>query len=76
MTKEQQRIAQYGTTVLMFASGRDAVHPAGVTYEDIYMAMLDMYLRTNRYYTEDPSYDAEAIRRNTISSKTDNYKLH
>ena len=71
MTKEQQQIAQYGTTVLMFAEGRDKVHPAGVTYDDIYMAMLDMYLRTNRYYSEDPSYDPETLKRNAISSKVD-----
>ena len=71
MTKEQQQIAQYGTTILMFAEGRDKYHPAGVSYDDIYMAMLDMYLRTNRYYSDDPSYDPDTLKRNAISSKVD-----
>ena len=50
MTKEQQQIAQYGTTVLMFAEGREKYHPAGVTYDDIYMAMLD-FTKSNKART-------------------------
>ena len=71
MEKEKQRVAEYGTSLLMFASARDSVHPAGVTYEDVYMAMTDLYLRTNKYYSNDPSYDPEAIKRAGIENKID-----
>ena len=71
MDKDKTRVAEYGTSLLMFASGRDAVHPAGVTYEDVYMAMTDLYLRTARYYSEDPSYDPESIKRTGIQNKID-----
>ena len=71
MEKDKQRVAEYGTSLLMFASGRDAVHPAGVTYEDVYMAMTDLYLRTARYYSEDPAYDPETIKRTGIENKID-----
>ena len=71
MSKDQQRVAEYGTSLLMFAAGRDQVHPAGVTYEDVYQAMTDLYLRTSKYYTGDPSYDPETIKRTAIASKID-----
>ena len=71
MSKDQTRIGAYGTTMLLFASGRDSAHPAGVTYEDVYQAMTIYYLKAARYYSEDPSYDAENIKRMSISSKID-----
>ena len=71
MDKEKQRVAETGTSLLIFASGRDGDHPAGVTYSDVYRAMTDMYLRTFKYYSSDPSYDPESIKRNAISAKVD-----
>ena len=71
MEKDKQRVAEYGTSLLAFASARDSAHPAGVTYEDVYMAMTDLYLRTNKYYSSDPSYDPEAIKRAGIENKID-----
>ena len=71
MPKDAQRVAETGTSLLLFASARDAAHPAGVTYDDVYRAMLDLYLRTNKYYSNDPSYDPESIKRNGIASKVD-----
>ena len=71
MSKDQIRVAEYGTSLLVFLAGRDSVHPAGVTYEGIYQAMTDLYLRTNKYYQDDPAYDPDTIKHNTIASKID-----
>ncbi len=71
MTKDQTRIGEYGTTMLIFASGRDSAHPAGVSYEIVYQAMVDYYLKAARYYSEDPTYDPETLKRNAISAKVD-----
>lgn len=71
MTKDQIRVAEYGSTILLFLSQREWNHPAGVTYEGIYQAMTELYLRSNQYFKADPSYDATSYKYNSIVSKID-----
>jgi hypothetical protein len=42
-----------------------------MTYEDVYRAMNDTFLRTAKYYQNDPSYDAEGLKRTAAESKLD-----
>ncbi|MDD2492803.1 MAG: hypothetical protein PHY83_02545, partial [Bacilli bacterium] len=65
------RLAETGTQLYMMASQRDADHKPGMTYEDVYRAMNDTFLRTAKYYQNDPSYDAEGLKRTAAESKLD-----
>jgi len=65
------RLSETGTTLYMAASQRDSAHKPGMTYEDVYRAMNDTFLRTAKYYQNDPSYDAEGLKRTAAESKLD-----
>ncbi len=69
--KENTVVTYILESYLMFAGAREYKHPAGVTYEDIYRALENMYLSTIRLQESDPSFDADAIKRQTASSKLD-----
>lgn len=69
--KENTVVTYILESYLMFAGARDYAHPAGVTYEDIYRALENMYLQTIKLQESDPSFDGEAVRRQTASSKLD-----
>ena len=68
---ENVRLAETGTQLYLMASQRDAEHKPGMTYEDVYRAMNDTFLRTAKYYQNDPSYDAEGLKRTAAESKVD-----
>ncbi|MDD3122905.1 MAG: Ig-like domain-containing protein [Candidatus Izemoplasmatales bacterium] len=68
---EDTRLSETGTTLYMMASQRDGVHKSGMTYEDVYRAMNDTFLRTSKYYQNDPAYDAEGLKRTAAESKLD-----
>lgn len=71
VTLEQTRYSETGTTLYMMAGNREGNHKAGMTYEDVYRAMNDTFLRTSKYYQNDPTYDAEGLKRTAAESKLD-----
>ena len=56
--------------VYIMAAQREWVHGT-VTYEDVFRATQEMYLTTIRLHQADPSYDSEAIKRQSVSNKLD-----
>ncbi|HKM29888.1 MAG TPA: Ig-like domain-containing protein [Bacilli bacterium] len=65
------RLSETGTTLFMMASQRESGHKTGMTYEDVYRAMNDTFLRTAKYYENDPAYDAEGLKRTAAEAKLD-----
>ena len=71
VTKEKSFINGVGDSVYMMAEGRSVYYPTGVTYDDVYRAVIDMFINTTMNQAKDPTFDAEAIKRQAIEAKLD-----
>ena len=70
ISKENTYVNLIPGAVYIMAAQREWVH-GSVTYEDVFRATQEMYLTTIRLHQADPSYDAEAIKRQNVSNKLD-----
>ena len=68
--KEDTKIGVSGLSVLMYVAGRN--YPDGVTTEDVYRAVNDMFLNTVRNQQYDPQFDPEKEKRVLLRTKIDN----
>ncbi|HKM29889.1 MAG TPA: Ig-like domain-containing protein [Bacilli bacterium] len=68
---DKTRFSETGTILYMMAAQRDSGHKTGMSYEDVYRAMNDTFLRTAKYYENDPAYDAEGLKRTAAEAKLD-----
>ncbi|MFA5765606.1 MAG: Ig-like domain-containing protein [Bacilli bacterium] len=68
---EKTYINGVGDSVHMMAEGRETGYPAGVTYEGVYRAVIDMFINTTLNQKKDPTFDAEAIKRQSLEAKLD-----
>jgi uncharacterized protein YjdB len=60
-----------GDSVHMMAEGRETNYPAGVTYEGVYRAVIDMFINTTLNQKKDPTFDAEATKRQSLEARLD-----
>ena len=72
LNKEDARISQSEISLLMYTAGREAAYPAGVTLENVYYAMTEMYLRTIKNQENDPTFSAESVVYQSLSKRIDN----
>ena len=72
MAKEDTRISQNGLAFLMYNAGREHAYPDGVTLEGIYHAVNTLYIDTIKNQENNPSFDADTIIYNSLSSRLDN----
>ena len=69
MKKEESRVNFSGESVIMMLAGRQ--YPAGITSEEVYRAVQDMYLRTVNYMNDDPRFNAEDQKKAIVGTKVD-----
>ena len=69
--KDRSYVNAVGESCYMMASQRTYNHNAGMTYEDVFRAMQEMFLTTIKYQEQDASYDAEGIKQQVLSGKFD-----
>lgn len=69
VNKEDTKVNFSGESVMMMVAGRK--YPAGVNEEGVYRALQDVFLRTIDSMKNDPTYDSERIKRNSLTSKVD-----
>ena len=67
--KDQTRTNLTGNSQLVMVNNKS--HPAGVEYEGIYQAMIDMYLSTVKAMEADPLFDKEDILTNSLKGRVD-----
>ena len=70
LNKEYTRIGQNSLDVLLYVAGRN--YPAGVSVEEVYRAINEMFLNTIKYQQADPDFDAEVIKRTALQSRINN----
>ena len=69
VNKEDTKVNFSGESVLMMVEGKK--YPTGVDQEGIYRAVQDMYLRTMDEMKNDPLFDAEQKKRDSLKAKVD-----
>ena len=69
--KENTFVNYVDQDFFMMAGQREYNHPSGVTYEDIYRPIQEMFLRTIQLQESDPSYDPDLVRRQYASKLFD-----
>ena len=69
--KDRSYVNAVGESCYMMAGQRTYNHNAGMTYEDVFRAMQEMFLLTIKYQEQDASYDAEGLKAQVLSSKFD-----
>ena len=60
-----------GTDEVVWTIAAQRQRPTYVTEEDLYRLMVDYFYRVKKYQQEDPTFDAEAIRRQAVERKLD-----
>ncbi len=60
-----------GTDEVVWTIAAQRERPTYVTDEDLYRMLVDYFYRTKKYQQEDPTFDAEAIKRGTLEKKLD-----
>lgn len=69
VSKEDTKVNFSGESVLMMVEGKK--YPTGVDQEGIYRAVQDMYLRTMDEMKNDPLFDAEQKKRDSLKARVD-----
>ncbi len=69
--KERSYVNAVGESCYMMAAQRTYNHKAGMTYEDVFRVMQEMFLNTIKYQQQDASFDAEGIKSQVLSAKFD-----
>ena len=80
LSKEATRV-KVGTDEVVWTIAASRERPTYVTDEDLYRMLVDYFYRAKKYQQADPTFDAEAIKRQTLEKKLDDaasecYTLH
>ena len=69
--KDRSCVNAVGESCYMMAGQRSYNHNVGMTYEDVFRAIQEMFLNTIKYQEQDASFDPEGLKSQILSAKFD-----
>lgn len=69
--KDRSYVNAVGESCYMMAGQRSYNHNVGMTYEDVFRAIQEMFLNTIKYQEQDASFDPEGLKSQILSAKFD-----